>query len=130
MRDLAKNRAVWHSSAADYDHTGHLTTSGTGLPWISGGKDAEWLLLDLGAVSEIRKVTVRWGNEYARSARIELSEDGEHFSEAAVLSGAPDTVTEAELLGRGRYLKLCLSDCSGLHYIICQLSVFGENDLF
>ena len=51
-RNIAKLRAAWHSSAANYDNTAHLVTCGADIPWISGGNEGEWLYIDLGAVSE------------------------------------------------------------------------------
>ncbi len=129
MRDIARNRAVWHSSAADYSHTGHLTTNAVEIPWISSGSGEEWLLLDLGALSEISKLSVRFGSEYAGKCTIMLSEDGKACTEAGVLFGASDQTAETEISGQARYIKLLFSECSGDRYIVYQVSVFGENGL-
>ena len=141
MRDIAKNRAVWHSSAADYDHTGHLMTNSAEIPWISGGSEEEWLLLDLGAVSVLQEISIQWGEGFASECAVELSEDGETFTECAVLcSASPDVtdavphgtslkLTEAALQGQARYVRLRMRGSSGDHFIIYQVSVFGENDL-
>ena len=129
MKNIAKNRTVWHSSAADYTHTGHLVTGSSGIPWISGGSDTESLLLDLGTVSEIGKISVLWGSEFPEKCTILLSQDGRNFTEAGQFLGASDAETSIELQDSGRYVKLLMSGCSGEHYIVEKLSVFGENDL-
>ena len=129
IKNIAKNRAVWHSSAADYTHTGHLVTGSSGIPWISGGSDTESLLLDLGTVSEIGKISVLWGSEFPEKCTILLSQDGRNFTEAGQFLGASDAETSIELQDSGRYVKLLMSGCSGEHYIVEKLSVFGENDL-
>ena len=74
IRDIARLRAVWHSSAANYTNTGHLVTNSSDLPWISGGAGTEWLMIDLGTVSKIFSVAVKWGEEYAKTCRIEVSD--------------------------------------------------------
>ena len=61
LRDLAKFRAVVHSSAADYDHTGHLVTFDADLPWISAGGAREWVTVDLGAPRTLGGITFLWG---------------------------------------------------------------------
>ena len=61
MRDLAYRRAVIHSAAADYDHCGHLVTSGDdSMSWLSGDSGREWLLFDLGGPCEIQMIRISW----------------------------------------------------------------------
>ncbi len=61
MRDLVYRRAVLHSAAADYDHCGHLTTSGDPEGyWRSGDSGREWLLFDLGGECLLRLLRITW----------------------------------------------------------------------
>ncbi|MBR3556630.1 MAG: hypothetical protein IKN89_12020 [Oscillospiraceae bacterium] len=61
MRDLAYRRAVIHSAAADYDHCGHLVTSGDGsMGWISGDSGREWLMFPLGGPCTIQMIRISW----------------------------------------------------------------------
>ena len=130
IRDIARLRAVWHSSAANYTNTGHLVTNSSDLPWISGGAGTEWLMIDLGTVSEIFSVAVKWGEEYAKTCRIEVSDDAASWQLAAMREGAPSCTVDTEVIRTARYVRLFLSDCSGTHYVIHRVCVFGENDLF
>ncbi|MBN1831263.1 MAG: hypothetical protein JW896_04055, partial [Deltaproteobacteria bacterium] len=90
LRNIAFRRAAWHSSAANYDNTGHLIadgiigllsdevidysgtsdsnpTHGQMIPgivnseWISASNGEEWVYLDFGAVSSLESVEVYWG---------------------------------------------------------------------
>ncbi len=56
QKNIAKNRAVYQSSAANYNNTAHLVTDGQlSTNWQSKTATAEWVYVDLGAVCEIRK---------------------------------------------------------------------------
>ena len=128
-RDLARNRSVLHSSACNYANTGHLVTNPVNIPWKSKGNREEWLLIDLGAVSEISSVSIRWGEAFSRKFIIQLSDSGSDFIEAASGSGVKNGSSESVFHGSGRYVKLLLRECSGDCYEIFRVSVFGENDL-
>ena len=129
MRDLARYRSVLHSSAADYDHTGHLITLPGSLAWHSGGAGTEWVAVDLGAPSRLEKAVVRWGEDFARRYDILLSRDGERWELAAEGRGSPEACVETPLSGTARYLKLLCRECAGERYSVRRLEVWGENDL-
>ena len=130
QRDIALFRAVYHSSAANYDNTGHLVTVPAELPWISGGAGNEWLLLDLGTESKIQRIEVRWGTDYAQHVKVEVSPDRETWTEAGTFSGVSGGTSEIEVQAAGHFLRLTLTGCSGEHYIIYRLRVFGEQSEF
>lgn len=63
MTDLAYRRLVYHSSAADYDHCGHLVTAGDPeLFWRSGTSGSEWLEFRLGRLCLLRHLRITWGS--------------------------------------------------------------------
>lgn len=129
-RNIARYRSVLHSSAANYDNTGHLITMCTDIPWISAGKGPEWVVIDLGTVSAIDSVVVSWGNEYAKDYEILLSSDGENWTEAAVSEGKADSMIATPVAGSSRFVKILCKACSGAHYVIRHAEVFGENNLY
>ena len=61
MRDLVYRRAVTHSTAADFDHCGHLVTwdDPTQL-WISGDSGREWLRFALDGPSTVSLLRITW----------------------------------------------------------------------
>ena len=129
IRDIARMRAVYHSSAANYTNTGHLVTNSMELPWISAGSGEEWLMVDLGTDSRIFSVAVRWGAEYAKSCSIEVSSDGRKWVLAARCKGAENRSIDTEITQTGRYVRLVMNECSGSRYIIYRVCIFGENEL-
>ena len=129
MRDIARFRSVLHSSAADCDHTGHLVTMPGNDTWFSKGSKKEWIEVDLGAVSDIRKVTVSWGKAYALWYEVLLSLDRECWETAAECSGCSEGKTESELCSTARYVRIQCNTCAGKKYVIRQLEVWGENGL-
>ena len=85
LRNLALNRAATHSSAFDYDHTAQLVSDGIvdndsfpGNFWKSGGAENEWVCVDLGAVSSIRRMVFHWKNA-PLSVSVQLSNDGKKW---------------------------------------------------
>ncbi|MGH9342834.1 MAG: glycosyl hydrolase 2 galactose-binding domain-containing protein [Terriglobia bacterium] len=72
--DAARNRAVYQSSSADDDHTGHLVTDGsTQTYWECEPGAEQWILVDLGKDVPIDHLTIHWGASFARSYRVEVS---------------------------------------------------------
>ena len=135
-RNVAFRRAVWHSSAANYDNTGQLIadgilgvlsdevidTGGTSASnptygqmisgkvnseWISASGGVQWVYLDFGAVASLRSVTVHWGANYAVAYAIQVSNDAKTWKTVAGASGAADSAVETELATpEGRYLRI------------------------
>lgn len=50
--------------------------------WASEWKDDQWLQVDLGSTQPVKRVTVDWEAAYAKSYRIELSQDGRTWQTA------------------------------------------------
>ncbi|MDR0862805.1 MAG: discoidin domain-containing protein [Oscillospiraceae bacterium] len=126
-RNLAFRRAAWHSSAANYDNTAHLVTSGVtgelaaGLAseWVSAGGGTEWVVIDLGAASTISRVAVTWGEERASEYSVQISGDAKAWTDA----------DENAVNATARYVRvLCLKPARD-RYSIQAIEVFGENDL-
>ncbi len=128
IRDLAKFRAAYHSSAADYDHTAHLTTFDADLPWFSAGAGEEWIVVDLGVPSALQSVRVTWGPSFARRVILQVSDDGRAWSPLAETAGAADAPCETPVSGTGRFLRVLCRDCSGDRYVIRRIQIFGENE--
>ncbi|MET8683262.1 discoidin domain-containing protein [Streptomyces sp. NPDC004732] len=50
--------------------------------WASEWKDDQWLQIDLGSAKPVKRVTVDWEAAYAKSYRVELSQDGTDWQSA------------------------------------------------
>ena len=129
MKDLARYRAAWHSSAANYDETAHLTTMPVPMGWRSAGADTEWIYIDLGTVSQIDDVEVVWGETFARCYEIQLSDDAVQWCTVAAAEGARDEAIRTPVSGQARFVRVLCTETEGDHYEIRAIHVFGQNDL-
>ncbi|MGW3497685.1 galactose-binding domain-containing protein [Streptomyces sp. NPDC001020] len=53
-----------------------------GTRWASEWKDDQWLQIDLSSAKPVKRVTLDWEAAYAKSYRIELSQDGKDWQTA------------------------------------------------
>lgn len=135
VRNVAFRRAVWHSSAANYDNTGQLIadgilgllsdevidqrgtsasnpTHGQMIPgtvhseWISASNGEEWVYVDLGASTALQSVKVHWGANYAIAYDIQVSDDAKSWETIASAAGAANSAILTGLsLANISYLK-------------------------
>ncbi len=126
MRDLALRRAVRHSSAADYDHCGHLVTSGSeGYCWISGGNENEWLTVDLGESCGLSRAVLTW-RESPDMLQIQVSDDGEKWLPQAETECAGEKESVFGLDCRARYVRLVMHSRGGRPIVMEKAEIFGE----
>jgi len=97
-RNLALNRAAYASSACDYIHTGHMATDGQmSTGWSSRDGDAQWIYVVLGATCTLSRVVLRWGRNYARFYRLQIS-----LSPAAAGTGFVEAWTDVYSTSDGK----------------------------
>ena len=156
-KNVAFRRAVWHSSAANYDNTGQLITDGiigvlsneiidysgnsasnhthgrmipgtVNSEWVSAGNGEEWVYIDFGGETTLQNVKVYWGENYATSYAIQISDDAKNWNTAANAVGAANASVET-LLGnqKSRYLRILCQTSSGANYIIREVEALGAN---
>lgn len=134
QRNLAYNKAAYHSSAINYDNTGHLTTDGwESTFWQSKSDNNEWLYVDLGKTYQIKAIELLWGENYASSYKIQFAVD----------KGAVETAKWIELFytssGKGgeerpkiksfraRYVRiLCLKANQKSSFILKEFRILGK----
>ena len=101
--NLALNRPVTASSSQDDSHNGTMAADGNlATFWKSrkaSGKNklpSEWIVVDLGSSLSIGQVVLEWGDNYATSYSVEVSQDNAAWTtvvSAAGGNGANDTIT-------------------------------------
>ena len=145
--NVAFLRAVWHSSAANFDNTGQLVTDGiigelsdevidysgtsatnpthgqmisgtVNSEWISAGNGEEWVYIDFGGETALQSVKVVWGVNYATVYDIQVSDDAKSWRDVASAVGVASA--EVETFLGNLYLK------SRYLRILCRASS-GEN---
>lgn len=127
MKNIAYRKAVRHSSAADYDHCGHLTTTGNkNYCWISGGGGEQWLIYYLGCEAQISLVRIAWA-EKAEQFEIQTSMDGKQWLTAKRCAGQ-DGIQEIALdSAMGKYLRLLLLKPEKERYSVIETEIFSDS---
>jgi len=106
--NLALNRAAYASSSADFINTGHMATDGQmKTQWSSNDSDPQWIYVDLGDLCDVRKVILRWGKNYAKAYKIQVSAE----REPSPLTGFVETWTDghATTSGKGEVEEVSLT---------------------
>jgi hypothetical protein len=88
--------------------------------WSSKDADAQWVYVDLGDLCDVRKVVLRWGKNYAKAYKVQVSSDRgpspatgfvETWSEVYGTSSGTGEVEKIPLTpGKARYVRLLCSE--------------------
>ncbi|MFJ5035950.1 discoidin domain-containing protein [Streptomyces sp. NPDC088560] len=75
------------AEASSVDEDGHgpanVTDGDPGTRWSSAFSDDEWIRVDLGSVQSFDKVDLVWEQAYAQTFAVQVSDDGEQWTDAA-----------------------------------------------
>ena len=93
--------------------------------WVAEDAGAQWITVDLGAMSRLDKAVLHWVNR-PESGNFLVSKDGLKWRKAGTL-GEED---EVALKGRGRYVKLEMNPAAnGEPLVLSELEIMGANGL-
>ncbi|MFB7502799.1 discoidin domain-containing protein [Streptomyces broussonetiae] len=82
--DLALHQPATASSTDEDDHGPANATDGdAGTRWSSAWQDDQWIRVDLGSVQSFDRVDLVWEQAYALTFTVQVSEDGEQWTDAA-----------------------------------------------
>jgi len=138
VRNIAKNRAVWHSSygpSSNWNNTGHVVTSGiSSFYWQSSAAGTQYVYIDLGGPSTFNNVKLYWtSTNYATSFQIQVSDDAKDWSKVVYSTttgagGNPQDILFDEVTAR--YVRLyCTAVNTGSFYRLTEFEVYGTNDV-
>ncbi|BDC01205.1 discoidin domain-containing protein [Clostridium perfringens] len=98
-----------------------------GSKWVSKNSDNQWLMVDLGKVTDINEVLVRWNNP-ASEFSIEISEDGENWNKISSVTNNLEKINSIEFGNeKARYVRVnCIKRTNNSPYSILELEVYGE----
>ncbi len=129
--NLALNRAVYQSSAANYDNTGHLATDGSlDTYWQSAPGAEQWVYVDLGQLCSLDRAQLDWGLHPAQSFKIQLSTDAGNPSNwsdvGQVTAATADAANIAFPQKTARYVRILMqSGGEQTGYTLREFRVFG-----
>ncbi|GAA0797107.1 chitosanase [Spirilliplanes yamanashiensis] len=129
VTSLATGRPATASSIEDASLGPAAAVDGdTGTRWASAeGPGTQWLSIDLGAVTAVNRVVLRWEAAYARAYRIQVSADGATWTDAfATTTGNGRTDDLTGLTATGRHLRV-LATRRGTQwgYSLYEVEVYG-----
>jgi hypothetical protein len=106
--DLALNQPASASSSQNTTLTPGKANDGSSTTrWSSTATNNQWWQVDLGTTKQIDTVALNWETAYASSYKIQLSTDGNTFTDAATVSNsAPGWRTTTFTPTSARYLRV------------------------
>lgn len=103
--DLALHRETTASTEEDGHPAAHATDGDPGTRWSSAYEDHQWLQVDLGASRRFDRVAVLWEQAYPKTYTVQVSDDGDTWTDVTTVSNAPDplkiSVNGVRVLVRG-----------------------------
>ncbi|GGM86453.1 glycosyl hydrolase [Lentzea pudingi] len=87
--DLARGKTATASSAADWTSPGAVTDGDPKSRWTSNYNDNEYVQVDLGAATAFDRVVLRWETAYAATFTIQVSQDGQTWTDVASKDNSP-----------------------------------------
>ncbi|MEV6765922.1 discoidin domain-containing protein [Streptomyces sp. NPDC051105] len=103
--DLALHKTA-KASTEDSDHPAtHATDGDAGTRWSSQYEDHQWIQVDLGSAQKFDRVAIVWETAYPKTYVIQVSDDGEQWTDVKSVSNTPDplkiSVNGVRVLARG-----------------------------
>jgi hypothetical protein len=103
--DLALHRTATASTEESGHPASHATDGDAGTRWSSAYEDHQWIRVDLGSPRSFDRVAVVWESAYPKTYVIQVSDDGENWTDVKSVSNAPDplkiSVNGVRVLARG-----------------------------
>lgn len=120
-------------TASSQEHNGTPATDAVdGNPdtrWSSAASDPQWIQVDLGAPAALGQVELRWETAYARSYRIELSDNGRDWRTAHSTTTGAGGIETVDISGTARYVRMLgLTRATPWGYSLWEFKVYGTSD--
>jgi chitosanase len=124
---LSKRRPVVASSEAGGHDAAQAVDGYAGTRWAAAAAGTQWLRIDLGKAQDVSRVRLRWQEEYAKTYRIQVSNDGANWRDVHRTAGGDGGTDDLKKLhGTGRYLRvLATQQGAAGNYSLYEVQVFG-----
>jgi hypothetical protein len=103
--DLALHKSVKASTEDSSNPAAGATDGNPGTRWSSEYKDDQWIQVDLGSSRRFDRVTIVWEQAYPKTYVIQVSDDGDAWTDVKSVSNTPDplkiSVNGTRVLARG-----------------------------
>ncbi|WGL18438.1 glycosyl hydrolase [Microbulbifer bruguierae] len=127
--NLALNKTVTVSSMENGDLNGDAAVDGDlGTRWSSAWSDPQWISVDLGSISSVDRVVLKWEAAYGRAYEIQVSDDGQNWNTVATVTdsdGSEDVLSG--LNASGQYVRVYISErATGWGASLWELEIYGS----
>ncbi|MGW1208988.1 discoidin domain-containing protein [Streptomyces sp. NPDC002499] len=103
--DLALRQKATASTEESDHPAAHATDGDPGTRWSSAYEDDQWIQVDLGSRRDFDRVAIVWETAYPKTYVIQVSDDGEQWTDVKSVSNTPDplkiSVNGVRVLARG-----------------------------
>ncbi|WP_030226429.1 discoidin domain-containing protein [Streptomyces sp. NRRL WC-3626] len=103
--DLALRKEATASTQESDHPASHATDGDPGTRWSSRYEDQQWIRVDLGAPKRFDRVAVVWESAYPKTYVVQVSDDGEKWTDVASVDNTPEplriSVNGVRVLARG-----------------------------
>ncbi|SFJ64440.1 Glycosyl hydrolases family 2 [Amycolatopsis sacchari] len=91
--DLAQGKTATASSVGDGNPPENAVDGNPSTRWSSQYQDGQWLQVDLGEAVGFDRVVLTWETAYAQTYRIQVSQDGNTWTDVASVDNTPKPLT-------------------------------------
>lgn len=89
----------------------------------------QWLAVDLGEVTPIARVVLKWETAYARSYTLQVSDDGNTWSDVHSVTDSNGGTDEIDIEASGRYVRVwCTERGTEWGYSLYEVEVYELNE--
>ena len=130
---LSQGRPATASSSEGAGYAAPLAVDGNaGTRWASArtgnaaSDDDQWVRVDLGATSAVTSVELVWEGAYAKSYRVEVSDDATTWRTLASTTTGAGGTERFTVSGSGRYVRMKgITRAGGYGYSLWEMRVYG-----
>ncbi|SDL27692.1 glycosyl hydrolase [Nonomuraea jiangxiensis] len=95
--------------------------------WSSKFSDPQWLQVDLGKTTKIKKVVINWERSYARAFKIQTSNNGLRWNNVYSTTAGRGGEQTIQVSGNARYVRLYATKRSTQYGVsVWEFQVFGK----
>jgi glucose/arabinose dehydrogenase len=117
------------ATASSESNARHVATKATDLDrrtaWRSAGPDRQWIAIDLGSMSTVNRVVLRWGALCAKKFAIQTSPEGVYWRDVHSSENGDGGDDNIEFTGYGRWIRVSLTKPCFRNYELKEFEVHG-----
>jgi hypothetical protein len=133
-RNLALNKTATASSTSGSNSPNNVTSASTwqnyeNTKWVSASSDPQSITIDLGSEMDVNRVILKWGDDYAKSFKIQVSTDNSAWTDVfSTTSGGARSVTdETFATTSARYVRMNGTQHGGSGYSLFDFMVLNDS---